>query len=299
MIYLLLSLFQRTLRRLDVFFLHGSIGAFQGDLNPLSTRSIIETCTVPVLLSGCENWILSNKCQKDLESFIGELAKRALKWPKHFSNTAAVVTLDLHSAKSYLLQRKLIFLRRQLMLDAMDSNRIGVVAIKSLSDDPESLCLVKECRELEFHFNTVFTTEILTDADSTNPTNIKKSIKKIDKDLRLEMCALKAPFIAQVVTAGGSWPKLWDCALHLGSKHLKGLQNFTRLMAHHGRGSQLCPLCDAPTHPLIEHVLTQHHSNLGLSSIFDSPLSTDKLLTQLVDCDIRLVYKLWKLFNDS
>ena len=131
-------------------------------------------------------------------------------------------------------QGRLIFLRRQLILDAMDSNIIGVVAMKSLSDDPESLCLVKECRELESHFNTVFTTEILTDADSTNPTNIKKSIKKIDKDLRLEVCALKAPFIAQVVTAGESWPKLWDCALHLGSKHLKGLQNLTRLMAHHG-----------------------------------------------------------------
>ena len=99
------------------------------------------------------------------------------------------------------------------------------------------------------------------------------------------------------VTAGGSWPKLWDCALHLGSKHLKGLQNLTRLMAHHGRGSKPCPLCDAPTHPLIEHVLTQHHSKLGLSSIFDSPLSTDKLLTQLVDCDIHFVYKLWKLLN--
>ena len=34
------------------FFLYGRIGAFQGDLNPLSTRSIIETCTLPVLLSG-------------------------------------------------------------------------------------------------------------------------------------------------------------------------------------------------------------------------------------------------------
>ena len=111
------------------FFLHGSIGAFQGDLNPPSTRSIIETCAVSVLLSVCENWILSIKCQKDLESFIGELAKRALKWPKHFSNMAAVVTLDLHSAKSYLLQSKLIFLRRQLIIDSMDSNRIGVVAM--------------------------------------------------------------------------------------------------------------------------------------------------------------------------
>ena len=46
--------------------------------------------------------------------------------------------------------------------------------MKSLSDDPKSLCLVKECRELESHFDTVFTTEILIDADSTDPTKIKK-----------------------------------------------------------------------------------------------------------------------------
>ena len=84
------------------FFLHGSIGAFQGDLNLFSKRSTLETCTLPVLLSGCKNWILSNKCHEDLESFSGELAKRTLKWPKHFSNTAALVTLDLHSAKSWL-----------------------------------------------------------------------------------------------------------------------------------------------------------------------------------------------------
>ena len=61
-------------------------------------------------------------------------------------------------------------------------------------------------------------------------------------------------------------------------------------MAHHGQGPKPCPLCDAPTHPLIEHVLTQHHIDLGLSYISDSPLSTDKLLTLHVDCDICFVY---------
>ena len=44
------------------FFLYGSIGAFQGDLNPLSNKSIINTCVMPVLLSGCENWVLSGDC---------------------------------------------------------------------------------------------------------------------------------------------------------------------------------------------------------------------------------------------
>ena len=92
---------------------------------------------------------------------------------------------------------------------------------------------------------------------ATNPSIIKKFVKEIDQDLSLEKCVSKAPLIAQVVTAGGSWPKLWDSALHLGSKHLKGLQNLTRIMAHHCQGSKLCPLCDASTstHPLIEHVL--------------------------------------------
>ena len=78
------------------------------------------------------------------------------------------MTLDLHSNKSYLLQRKIIFCEGN--SDTIDSNRIGVVAMKSLSDDPESLC-----RELESHFNTVFTTEILTDSvDSANPTDVRK-----------------------------------------------------------------------------------------------------------------------------
>ena len=38
------------------FFAFGAMGAFQGQLNPVSTRSIYETCVVPVLLFGSENW---------------------------------------------------------------------------------------------------------------------------------------------------------------------------------------------------------------------------------------------------
>ena len=90
-------------------------------------------------------------------------------------------------------------------------------------------------------------------------------VAQIDTAQSLEKCALKAPLIAHVVTASGSWPKLWDNALHLGWRHLKGLKNLTRIMAHHGQGSKPCPLCDASTQPLIKHVLTQDHNALGLS----------------------------------
>ena len=37
------------------FFHYGSIGVFQGDICPLSSKSVLECCVIPVLLYGCEN----------------------------------------------------------------------------------------------------------------------------------------------------------------------------------------------------------------------------------------------------
>ena len=59
--------------------------SFQGDINPLSTKSVIDTCVISVLLYGCDNWILMEKSVQLLESFLGWMAKRALKWPQHLS----------------------------------------------------------------------------------------------------------------------------------------------------------------------------------------------------------------------
>ena len=48
------------------FFLYGNIGAFQGDLSPLSSRSVVESCVMPVLLFGCENWIMTSAMVEEL-----------------------------------------------------------------------------------------------------------------------------------------------------------------------------------------------------------------------------------------
>ena len=106
------------------FFHYGSLGAFQGDLSPLSTKSIIETRVMPILLFGSENWIVSKTILDQLESFLGELAKRALRWSRHFSNTTAVTALDMVSVTSEIAVRKLGFLKRQLAE--------GAVAMRSL-----------------------------------------------------------------------------------------------------------------------------------------------------------------------
>ena len=89
------SIYENTKKARRAFFSYGSIGAFQGDLNPLSSKSIIDTCVMPILLFGSENWILSDTLLCKLEAFLGELSKRALKWPMHLSNTSAVLALDM------------------------------------------------------------------------------------------------------------------------------------------------------------------------------------------------------------
>ncbi len=94
------------------FFQYGSIGAFQGDLSPLSVRSVIDTCVIPVLLYGCQNWVVTDSMMDRLESFLGEMAKQALKWPKHYCNTAAVTALGMASIKSRLAVIKLRYLKR-------------------------------------------------------------------------------------------------------------------------------------------------------------------------------------------
>ena len=52
------------------------------------------------------------------------------------------------------MEWKLRFLKRQLAEGAVG---VAAVAMRSLLDDPNSLCLVGECRELEEHFGTNYT----------------------------------------------------------------------------------------------------------------------------------------------
>ena len=221
-----------------------SRGAFQGDLSPLSTKSIIETCVLPILLFGCENWIVSETNLDRLESFLGEQAKRALRWPRNFSNTAAVMAMDMNSVTSEVAVRKLGVLRRQLAEDAVG---VGAVAMRSLVDHPNSLCLVRECRELEECFGINYTDTILAGADGVGMREIKRVVRQADRVRQLEKCTERAPLIAEVVCRGGSWMRLWDAALHLGTRHTDGLQALSRMLAHHGRGSKPCPLCNGST----------------------------------------------------
>ena len=80
----------------------------------------------------------------------------------------------------------------------------GVAAIRSMVNDVASLCLVKECKELEEGYGTQFTDKILGgDAEQINMKEVKKVIGQLVREKRIELCEGKAPQIAAVARNGG------------------------------------------------------------------------------------------------
>ena len=86
---------------------------------------------------------------------------RVLKWPKHHSDTAAVAALDVLTMKCRVLAgRKLGFLMRVISIVG-DMDSLSGSVLLAMRDDVESICLVRECRETEDHFDTQFTSDII------------------------------------------------------------------------------------------------------------------------------------------
>ena len=157
------------------YFQFGSIYTFQGKLSPVSCCSIVETCVLPILLYGVENWVLSPESIRMLECFQGEIAKRILKLPKWYSNSAAIIALGWNSLHSVCTIRKLRFLQRVMT----NEESICHHAFSALVDNAEALGLVRECRELEERYKSNFTSEILSANEPADGLNIIRSALKI------------------------------------------------------------------------------------------------------------------------
>ena len=78
----------------------------------LSSRSIIESCIIPVLLSGSENWVLNHSLLDALNSFQSELGQHVLKLSKFSSNLTPLPVLNWPTMCARLLCNKLSFLCR-------------------------------------------------------------------------------------------------------------------------------------------------------------------------------------------
>ena len=94
------------------FFAFGAIGAFQGQLNPISGRSIYETCVIPVLWFGCENLVLTDSMLHQLESFQEDFGRQILKLSRHHSILSTRLALRWPSVTARVLISKLSLLSK-------------------------------------------------------------------------------------------------------------------------------------------------------------------------------------------
>ena len=235
------------------FFAFGAIGAFQGQLNPISGRSIYETCVIPSLLFGCENWVLTDSMLHKLEAFQGEIGRRILKLSKHHSTLSTRLGLRWPSVTARILISKLSLLVK--LREGEDS--IGSQIFSSVPQG--SLSLVQECRQLEERLSCKGCTNSLLNSQSSLKEK-KKDILRTDWD----SCIMKASdhcstTIAAQIARNVSWVKLWDMALDhgpRGTEHLQALyQELTRPQFQKG----VCHLCESQFQgPYFNHFTLSH-----------------------------------------
>ena len=144
------------------FFARGQLGIFHGMLNPLSSRTIFESCVIPTLLYGAELWSLNISLLSALESFQSDLGKKMLKLPKSTAHNIPLLAMELPTTRSRILFIKLTFLHKLVNGD----NSLCSQAFRSLAaTDEESTLIVRQCHLLELTYSSNLTSTVLNSED--------------------------------------------------------------------------------------------------------------------------------------
>ena len=146
------SIEERINKAHGAFFAHGQLGSFHGQLNPLSSRSLMCNACLDVQIQ-----ILAPKHHPAVstrESFQAELGKRVLQLPRTTANSIPLITLNWPSwdAAASVQSCASCFKPAPEVQSCTDTLREEV--FKSLSySDVEALDLVKQCRLLELPYS--------------------------------------------------------------------------------------------------------------------------------------------------
>ena len=143
----------------------------------LSSRNLIESCVIPVLMYSAESWCLNKTLLSKLESFQTQLGKRVLKLTKFTANNIPLMALHWPSMRCCCLCAKLSFLYR-ICCKGEDSLRDQVFTSLAASD-VESICLIKQWHFLEHPYGSNFTDEILNNSE-VSLRSLKERVLKVD-----------------------------------------------------------------------------------------------------------------------
>ena len=264
------------------FFALSRLRAFQGELNPLSSCSIFETCIIPILLYGSETWLLDSTSLNSLESFQHTIGCRILRLPKFYAQSAVRIGLHWPTVATRILIRRLSFLSKLLSgsKDTISRRVFTSLAMENIYD----ISIVQQCRMLEANICTSILAKCLSDPENAPEIvkNSKRCILNADFEILLsstiDRCGSAAA--AARVANHTSWRRLWDIALDHGVKGTRAMQAIFRELCRPSSCFQ-CSLCDAavsPTSSCLEHVCTNHPSEM-------ENLSYDNIISLLIDAD--------------
>ena len=266
------------------FFVNGQLGAFHGLLNPVSSRSIVESCVFPVLMYGSESWILNSTLLSKLESFQAEIGKRILSLSRYTSNYVPILALKWPSVTARLLCSKLSFLHAILNDDSDESLSSQVFHILAASDI-DSISLIKQCRLLDQTLGLNFTETLLVDP-STSFRDLKRQIITADYTRTLNMSEqhVSLEYVLKVAN-GGSWMRFWDNALEYGPEGTKASLAILNILSKSVFSDRACPIDNCSfvvprDTPLCDHLLSTH---LNLTNCASPKDLADSVISSLSD----------------
>ena len=135
---------------------------------------------------------------------------------------------------------------------------VSAETLRSMSDDIESLCLVREYRQLEETFVTHYTNKIMCDRDAVNLQDIKRDVHKRDKIvLEKRATADQSPAAVKIEERIG-WECLWENALVCGERCMSKIQWLVKALYHRCNGED----CPHPYVTISEDVLNSMNSDL-------------------------------------
>ena len=226
------------------FFSLGSMGAFQGRLNPLTGSSLFEIFVVPTMLFGCKTWILTESHISSLESFQAEIGKRILGLSKHHSNLFTLIGLHWPSVRCRILIRKLGFLAKLLSSDDKLSSQV----FRTLaSDDVYNVSLIQQSHSLEQYLGSNYVQLCLQDPSVALLIISEAKNEIISNDWKHTLSLARSHSSLNVVNASVSIASSWNCywgeALEYGIRGTKLIQNLYCCLSRPVFRERKCLLC--------------------------------------------------------
>ena len=190
-------------------FALGSTGCYLGQSNPLSAGTVVETCILPTLCYGAENWILDDISLDLLNWFQSELGKCILRLSRFHSHLAPLLALSWPSMAARINLLKLRFLCRLLSSehDTLASRTFHTLA----SQDIYSVNVAQQCIFLDSKLGTNATASILSNIEDPKALlrKAKQAIIKQDNKLRLQVAA-KHQSVKLALNI--NWLRVWETA---------------------------------------------------------------------------------------